>query len=146
MVVTGIWLPLSICAERLFRAVTRGLAMVLLWPFDSERFRAAVICAVPKIPVVSWINPVGTASLARPVCPDDRAADVVDKRVAAEADLHADVTQEVSLRDNDTGFDLNLRFRLIEKGHQLTDRVDVLANVGDNDRVAAAVDFYRAAA
>src|SRR6185369_17580560 len=62
VVCTGICDPLSICAGRLFRAVTRGVATVFACPRDSARVISALICAVPINPVVKPITVLAAAA------------------------------------------------------------------------------------
>src|SRR5438045_4454109 len=47
------------------------------------------------------------------------------------------------LRDDDPSFNLDLRFRLIEDGNQLTNGFDVFPNVRDYQRVGLTQDFDR---
>ncbi len=61
-VTTGICVPLSICAERLLSAVTRGVATTLAWPLPSAAVMSAPICAVPKMPVVRPMTVVGLSA------------------------------------------------------------------------------------
>ena len=45
------------------------------------------------------------------------------------------------LGNDDASFDLYLRFRLIQNRHELSDRFDVLFHIGNNQGIAAAIDF-----
>jgi hypothetical protein len=49
------------------------------------------------------------------------------------------------LRDNDSGFDLNLRFWLIKNCDELPNRLDVFLYVRNNQCIAAAIYFDRTA-
>src|SRR5690606_25291925 len=71
----------------------------------------------------------------------DQTAFVLRERIGSETELHTDIAKEIALCDNDACFDLDLRFGLIKKGYQLADRIDVLANVRNDKRICAAVDF-----
>src|SRR5690242_15350792 len=62
VVCTGICEPLSICAGRLFKAVTRGVATVFAWPFDSASVINALICALPNKPVVKPMTVLAAAA------------------------------------------------------------------------------------
>src|SRR6185436_1553571 len=62
VVCTGICEPLSICAGRLLRAVTRGVATVFACPRDSASVISALICAVPNKPVVKPITVLAAAA------------------------------------------------------------------------------------
>src|SRR5215213_6744180 len=62
VVCTGICEPLSICAGRLLRAVTRGVATVFACPRDSASVISALICAVPNNPVVKPITVLAAAA------------------------------------------------------------------------------------
>ena len=46
----------------------------------------------------------------------------------------------------DARFDLNLRFRLIQNRDELSNRIDVLFDIGDDQSITAAIDFDRTAA
>src|SRR6185369_10534085 len=54
--------PLSICAGRLLRAVTRGVATVFAWPRDSANVIIEVSWAVPSNPVVKPITVLAAAA------------------------------------------------------------------------------------
>ena len=59
---TGICEPLSICAGRLFKAVTRGVATVFASPRVSAKLSNALICALPNSPVVRPITVLAAAA------------------------------------------------------------------------------------
>ena len=65
-VTTGSCEPDSICAGRLLSAVTRGVAMIFACPFDSAAVMSALICAVPKMPVVSPMTVFGAVAPSWP--------------------------------------------------------------------------------
>src|SRR5207253_4956883 len=64
----------------------------------------------------------------------------------AHRKLRAEIATKVVLRDDNARFDFDLRLGLVENRDQLANRFDVLFDVGNNQRIAAAVDFDRAAA
>ncbi len=66
-VTTGICEPDSICAGRLLRAVTRGVAMIFACPFCSAAVMSALICAVPISPVVRPMTVLGAVAPRAPV-------------------------------------------------------------------------------
>src|SRR5205807_3058121 len=61
------------------------------------------------------------------------------KRESVE--LNTEVATKTLVGDHDAHFDLDLRFRLIEQGHQLTNCVNILFHVRDDQGVAAAINF-----
>src|SRR5215213_2737899 len=67
-------------------------------------------------------------------------------RKRERAQLEAEVAREVAVGEHDARLDLDLRLGLVEQLDEAAYGVDVLLNVGDDERVRAAVDLHSAAA
>src|SRR5262249_5504589 len=70
-----------------------------------------------------------------------------DSRLTAAASdcgsqLNTDVSQEVSVRDHDSGFDLNLRFRSIQLRDHVLHNLHILRKVGEDQTICPRVDLH----
>ena len=158
----GILVPLLISAGRLLSAVTRGVAMTFAWPFCSPAEIMALICAVPKTPVV---NPIAVFAILenRSLLIDgfgrlagggisvvllwkgSATKPATSGAVEKCCELDADVAAEISLGDDDACLDLDLRLGLVKIRDKLFDGVQILPDVGYDKRVRPLIDLDRTA-